>query len=997
VEHAQSLSALLLSLFGSSGPLERFARLVLGRGVAAFLEKNASAEETARAVARAIEEYGRIDPELFARLREEFADRVGAIDRVEAEILGEAPDGAPAVARPVPVPEGLEEWADQLQGALPTPPPPDARGAEVRWLEAASVLLHFDPLELKPLLLASETPDLDLRNGPLTQLAPFVATNAYGRWELLLPHRRRTLRTLWEQERVRQALDANPDEASPQSRLLGMLADGAYFRASELATLQFEGRLSALQDVVDWLGRSLVADRIDLDLLQVLVSREERIRPLRRLAGDHFRGRSAELGELAAHVAAESEPTILVLTGTGGVGKSALLGKFLLDHQQTDRPWVYLDFDDPEVESLEEERWIEAMARQLAELSLNRQLSQALTHLESAAASDGLFSQRTGATLEELADQLAEIAESLPPEHRSLLLVFDTFEVVQTRGQRAVRVVRDFIDQLSARLVGIRFIVSGRGTVEQWSDAKQLALRDLDRPSADAVLEALGIEQERLRERLIDSLGTNPLSLRLAAEAVASRQLSEEDLDEFALVVRAQQGNLQGKLYARILGRIRDERVRRLAHPGLIVRRVTPDVIREVLAGPCGLDPEDADALFLELQSKVPLFERSPDDPGALLHRQDVREAMLRLMFDDPLQKSQIEPVHRNAVAFYEGGTSRVERAERIYHGLMLDEHPDDLDAHWDADLSASLGRSWGDPFPERARLWLGARIGRTQGDSEGWRTADWEIVATRDAAVALQKEDPLSALELLRARSERTPASPVHRLESRALLALGRLDEAEEIVERGIASAKAADRPGVVSELLLVQAEIARARRDRSGVEKAARLAADLAEQTAQSRIVLEARSMLVDAARESGVESEARHAMHSLTRSFLKADDEFLHASPDLVGQVVRAAGSDSAGVLRKAALAVGNYSDQALIKPDAIKLGTIFGRILAVKGASEKLAGLADRVGLSSQFEPNDLAYNVVRFNRMGDAIASVLDEAGDDATVRMEALEMFELEG
>ena len=40
---------------------------------------------------------------------------------------------------------------------------------------------------------------------------------------------------------------------------------------------------------------------------------------------------------------------------------------------------------------------------------------------------------------------------------------------------------------------------------------------------------------------------------------------------------------LQGVLFRRILGHIHTPEIRQLAHPGLVLRRITPDLIKEVL------------------------------------------------------------------------------------------------------------------------------------------------------------------------------------------------------------------------------------------------------------------------------------------------------------------------------------------------------------------------------------------------------------------------------
>src|SRR5207302_5892729 len=89
-------------------------------------------------------------------------------------------------------------------------------------------------------------------------------------------------------------------------------------------------------------------------------------------------------------------------------------------------------------------------------------------------------------------------------------------------------------------------------------------------------------------------------------------------------------------LYDRFLSHIEDSRVQRLAHPGLVLRRVTADLVRLVLAGPCGLgeiDATTATELIEKLADEIWLVRRTPD---GLRHQPDVRRAMLRMMSEDP-------------------------------------------------------------------------------------------------------------------------------------------------------------------------------------------------------------------------------------------------------------------------------------------------------------------------------------------------------------------------
>src|SRR5262249_31672124 len=160
-----------------------------------------------------------------------------------------------------------------------------------------------------------------------------------------------------------------------------------------------------------------------------------------------------------------------------------------------------------------------------------------------------------------------------------------------------------------------------------FDDTIAIHLADLDQESADAVLQALGIRTAKTRQRIIQSVGRNPLSLHLCASAIKLKQINVADLELFTAGTRRVE--LQGRLYTRFIGHIKDDEVRRLAHPGLVVRRVTPAIIREVLAEICEIDPSHADALFAKLPAHVALFspdDKAPDEPDALRHRQDLRE-----------------------------------------------------------------------------------------------------------------------------------------------------------------------------------------------------------------------------------------------------------------------------------------------------------------------------------------------------------------------------------
>src|SRR5690606_21950936 len=86
----------------------------------------------------------------------------------------------------------------------------------------------------------------------------------------------------------------------------------------------------------------------------------------------------------------------------------------------------------------------------------------------------------------------------------------------------------------------------------------------------------------------------NPLSLRLAAQVFAREGIAA--LDDAVHEARFQKSffeeRLQGFLHTRIVQQLA-EPLRALADPGLVVRRLTPAVIREVLAASCRIPADE--------------------------------------------------------------------------------------------------------------------------------------------------------------------------------------------------------------------------------------------------------------------------------------------------------------------------------------------------------------------------------------------------------------------
>src|SRR5204863_852857 len=96
---------------------------------------------------------------------------------------------------------------------------------------------------------------------------------------------------------------------------------------------QTSDELAASMQVVDWLGGTDLKESLPaIDDVRQKVEYAALLDPLRALTGSNFFGRKTELAALANYVAAgdDTQKPMLVF-GPGGMGKSSLIAKFVLD------------------------------------------------------------------------------------------------------------------------------------------------------------------------------------------------------------------------------------------------------------------------------------------------------------------------------------------------------------------------------------------------------------------------------------------------------------------------------------------------------------------------------------------------------------------------------------------------------------------------------------------------------------------------------------------
>jgi cellulose synthase operon protein C len=175
--------------------------------------------------------------------------------------------------------------------------------------------------------------------------------------------------------------------------------------------------------------------------------------------------------------------------------------------------------------------------------------------------------------------------------------------------------------------------------------------------------------------------------------------------------ISALTADIRGWLYNRIIQHVADADVRRLMSYGLVVRRLTADVIRYVLAQPSGVDvPTDARAHeFLDACSReVWLVSKNTD--GSLIYHPDMRRVMLPLLQQDD-SGSRVAEIHSAAVRYYQARSDITARAEELYHRLCLRDSSESLDHRWQPGVEPYVVQSL-EEFPAQSQIYLASRLG---------------------------------------------------------------------------------------------------------------------------------------------------------------------------------------------------------------------------------------------------------------------------------------------
>jgi tetratricopeptide (TPR) repeat protein len=718
--------------------------------------------------------------------------------------------------------------------------PPD--DSEQPCLRAAAVLHVFAPSRLRP---AGATPDAGDLAALLRHSVSAVGWRHEGLRTLRLKTRRSALRALGSRAAMRAALDANPGRTlTGVQRQFERWLDGERFMLERMAYFELEDFRQLYEWGLDDLGGLPPVDQVERALV-----RRSAVAVFEHLVDRDFVGRSRELRTLRDRLQlfdSRQPRGPLAIWGVGGIEKTALIARFLVEHVEAPErewfPFAYLPFDSETLDVREPFTLLVAMAAQfdaqagsLGDTWANaalvqeqlRRFREAVDYYRDRRGSlqrrASEFAERGGriASLsstelqlyDAFADLLKATAGRSPNElgRGIVLLVFDTFEEVVYRAAEDLLGFWSMLDRLQERVPQLRVVLAGRGRQTLVGTDRfpstELLLDDLSHEDAVRLLTRLGVDDIAVARAVAYQVGGNPLSLRLAARVACEEHPGPSGIQSLSTQnIGAEL--VRGQLYRRLLDHIHNEDVRVLAHPGMVLRRVTPQIIKDVLAPACALEHIDdarAHELFDGLRREQVLV--SLEEDGSLRYREEVRRPVLKLLERD--LPTQVRDIHSYAVQHYFPLGTPVDRAEELYHRIMLHQSAYVLADRWLTGVEQYLASAIDELPPEQLR-WLAGKMS-IELRPEVYRLADvaeWERLIGRKATEVVRHSGPEAALNLLHERAERTRESPLFAIEARALLDLKQPMQAAQLLNRALADFPALGNPGRLAEILWLRAQ---------------------------------------------------------------------------------------------------------------------------------------------------------------------------------------------
>lgn len=687
---------------------------------------------------------------------------------------------------------------------------------DIAFENAASVLVFFDPNILKPLVFENIEPSFKWKSF-LKYSEPVFDELSGNSWQLKYTFRRQALTRLANEKKIHKAIEANLDRSKNFSQ-------NAFYKVLKQESVNLSNlnreELVVYLNLLEWVDGILPISISIKDIHQILKKRDL-FSPMHRLIDHGFVGRQMELIKLSKYIGINNSASLVtkssrffvrllsslqnnppyLITGPGGVGKSSLVAKLILEHAEVSLaeplPFAYLNIDSAFLDVERPETFIMEAAKQLSIqitekeqdlLNLYQKILYDSGHLESLEYSKSYFG------FEQYVEVFGRIINDI---NKPVLLVVDTFEEVQYLGKEVTHIIWDLLSALQQAAPNVRTIVAGRVMIYDFP-VIELRLSDLSPKEASQLLRdnfSKAIEDKRFLKKVIQDIirtvGLNPLSLRLATKIVRDQgieNLKSIETKEW-LVLKVRSEVIQSRLYGRILSHVHDEEVRKLVFPGLIVRRINPEIILKVLGIPCGLkitSQMEAEELFEKLRKEISLVEENHLD-HSVHHRQDIRRTMLPDLKNE-ISIDNIKSIHDAAILYYSTFEDIISRAEEIYHRLCRGDQPQDLETLWQDGVRRYLHNVLFE-LDGKAKLWLSRKLNVTpdQNILKNANIQEWEEITKKAVERYLKNGYADDALAVLSTRKERSLGSPLYRLEMEALRILGKYEDVCRLADNAI------------------------------------------------------------------------------------------------------------------------------------------------------------------------------------------------------------------
>jgi uncharacterized protein (DUF2235 family) len=570
-------------------------------------------------------------------------------------------------------------------------------------------------------------------------------------------------------------------------------------------------QLACSYNVSQWLSETNYSVPSEEEIIY-RIREEELLNPFKALTGS-FKGRKKELEYLASYIdwlpksglkaISESISSLfsfdkkkfLLIKGIGGIGKSTLVAEFILNHlgytKNGKLPFVYFDFDKPGL-SISDPLLLVVHAFSQLQVQFPevkdyfKTISTDITQRYSAQQKGSGKPDRS-----EITRKCLEDFSVSPFFNKPVLVVFDSFEEFQHRAKSSEIIsLFNFLSELNDFIPRLRLVFVGRSEIPvevKDLEFQELPLESFDVTSALGYLESKGIPNETVRKIIYDKVGGHPLNLQLAAELVKkenfSPQVQGKEIER--LFEHIDKKLIQEQLVQRNLDHIHDSSIRQLAIPGILVRRITPEIIRKVLAEPCGLGTittEESEDLYVKLLKETFLITSLEH---GVTFRQDVRIALYDLVIKSDNYDHQ--GIHEKAISYYENKSDFKDRAEYLYHRLKRGDPETIIEELYHDEMRVYIENSLKE-FSPSAYLTFAFHIGITASSEivQSANITSWEKFILKEMKEALKMRDEFPLLSLkdqLSSRKERTQDSEFLFYEAKVYQRLGDFSQAIHVL----------------------------------------------------------------------------------------------------------------------------------------------------------------------------------------------------------------------